>query len=176
MAMGLINDDSFDQELSRFNGTIKDLKRGRGNGTKNVPQEIRKLVADEALLGANAQEIAEQFGISTQSVSAYKNGATSLATYNEPNKELSGHIDSTRSEITKSARTRLMEALESITPEKIATSKVQVASQIAKDMSAIIKNIEPQKENSGPTVQFVMYAPQMKKEEDFDTKQIVDVN
>lgn len=193
MAIGVLSDDVFLEELSRFNkpdsdkqssaralpnnnAIVQDLIRGRGDKA-NTPMSIRKLVAEEAINGTSGGELAEKFNISRASVSAYKHGNTSLATYNEQNDELAEHIDFTKEDISKRARARLMDALSQITPEKIASQKVSVASQIAKDMSAIVKNIEPQKDtNNGPNVQYVIYAPQIKKEDDFEVKEIIDVS
>jgi len=65
----------------------------------------------------------------------------------------------------------LSQALAAITQEKLDYTDARDLSGIAKDMSVIIKNLEPptQVESSGEkTPQFVIYAPSFKDERSFE--------
>jgi hypothetical protein len=66
-------------------------------------------------------------------------------------------------------------ALSAITQEKLDYTDARDLSGIAKDMSAIIKNLEPPQiagNNSEVNQQFVIYAPTFRREESFD---VIDV-
>jgi hypothetical protein len=58
----------------------------------------------------------------------------------------------------------LLSAIEAITPEKINEAKLRDIASVAKDMSAVIKNMEPSVEADTARTQFIFYAPQQKEE------------
>lgn len=197
MGMGIVSDKSFDREflpdsavptpsdtISSTNTNTEDKgvviesnPRGRGIDSTEVPNSLRNLIGDESQTYGrqSAIELAQSFGISPSSVSAYNAGATSTATYNDrPN---SGAVRRSRERIAKRARGKLFMALNRITEEKLDAANVKDLSMIAKDMSTIIRNVEPMDEtkdkninnNNGPT--FVFYSPQIRREDTFTVVQ-----
>jgi hypothetical protein len=179
MSMGIVSDEDFMNELNNsapkyslptlvIGQVIDQAKPGRKEGDVNTPNIIRQIIGEEAIEGnrSGALDIAKRYGISASSVSAYSNGATSTASYHTPNAELNNSLDNTKSRVVKRARNRMMMALNAITPEKLESAKVRDAASVAKDMSAIIRNIEPPApmvmNDNGP--KFVLYAPQFIKE------------
>lgn len=188
MGMGIVNDDEFDSELSRSLPSVENKEpipraqiidsphKGRPVGSVEVPNSLRKIIGETSVSDGRqeALALAKDFGISPSSVSAYSQGATSTASYDErPNVDT---INRTKEKISKRARNKLMLALSHITSERMADAKVRDVASIAKDMSGIIKNMEPDgpktPANTGPT--FVFYSPQLKKEEHFDIVQSKD--
>ena len=166
MARLLVDDQTFERELQRY-GKIENFK-GRGQGNREVPSVLRKVIGESAL-EEGSKEVAAAFGVSKSSVDAYKNGATSSISYNEPDEDLKNHIDNKRLEISGRAKGRLLKALEEITDEKLEGSGVKTLAGVARDMSAIVRNIEPDpKVQGGNNVQFVFFAPHLKREQDFD--------
>lgn len=185
MPMGIVNDNDFDKELGnltplphvdstkepRVEGTIVDMTKGRGQGSVEVPDGLRKLIGQESVTNgrSSALAIANQFGISPSSVSAYTEGARSTATIDtKPNISV---INDAKLRVQSKARNRLMTALNSLTKEKIESARARDISSIAKDMSAVIRNMEPEKAQNplgagGPT--FVFYSPQVRHEEVFE--------
>lgn len=168
--LGLLTDDQFTDELESLTrnvtiGEVRKLGRGRGN-KEEIPNSVRALVAETAIEGSTAKEVAEAFDISPQSVHAYKHGATSLATYNEPEQQLAKAVNLKRAQINDSAHERIIEALKAITPSKLADSSVKVASAVARDLSAVVKNITPETIEE-KNYQIVVYAPQLKDESDY---------
>lgn len=155
-----------------MNGVIVDTTRGRGNNP-STPQGLRKLVGEESVINGrqSALELAASLGISPSSVSAYANGATSTATYDTPNTPLSNHLKESRIRVQKRARNKLMAALNHITTDKLAEAKPRDLAGIARDMSAVIKDMEPEKD-AGPlganAPQFIFYAPQFRDERHYD--------
>lgn len=183
MAMGIVSDEEFQIDYSKYTDIIIpsievvnsveiiDITKGRGNGNVEVPDSLRKIIGETNELEgrAHAIDLANKFGISSSSVSAYGNGSHSTASYDKrPGLD---HINQAKERISKKARNRLLAALNQITPEKLESEKAKDLSSVAKDMSVIIKNMEPEtivndKEKNSPT--FVFYSPQFIKEENFE--------
>lgn len=182
MGMGIVSDQDFDSELQK-NGTtesksgqskavvIDSPKKGRGEHSVEVPNGIRKLIGDDKINNGreSAIELAANLGISPSSVSAYSQGAKSTASYDDrPNLP---EINQAKEKISKRARRKLLLALNNLTPDKIKEAKAGEISVVARNMSAIVKDMEPDNpfnpnEKSGPT--FIFYSPQFRKEEHFD--------
>lgn len=181
MAMGVVSDKDFKSEQDKLcpkdmtdptshEAVIIDLEKGRGVHNLQVPEALRKVIGEEAISGgrSSALDLANNFGVSPSSVSAYSQGAHSTSSIDKK-PDLSGII-SAKLRIAKKARNRLNLALNNITDEKIASAKVKDIAGVAKDMSAIIKNMEPERANSnegGPT--FIFYSPQFRSEQNFET-------
>lgn len=191
MAMGIVSDSDFDKELSRISperneesksvknpvitGEVIDVSRGRGEGSTSVPDGLRKIIGEESAINGrqSAIELASQFGLSPSSVSAYANGATSTASYDRtPNKPF---VNDAKIRVSKRARGKLMLALSKITGEKLDGTNARDLASIAKDMSAVVKVMEPETpkspngdgEGKGPT--FIIYSPQFRDERHFET-------
>ena len=179
--MGICNDEDFEKELGKLSveipketpAEIVDINRGRGEGNLGVPESLREVIAEESVLSgrAGALGLARAFGVSDSSASAYANGSTSTASYNKPNATLKNHVDNAKRRVARTARQKLSLALSKITDEKLEDVKARDLAGIAKDMSAVVKNMEPSNgsedpRSNGPT--FVIYAPQMRREETFD--------
>jgi len=181
MPLGIVPDEIFDKEIEHEKDVVKtpiviDKEHsGRRNGDKAVPQELRKLLGEEATVNGRKSAVAlgESFGVSHDSVDAYTKGATSLATYHKPQEDLKSHLEKVKERITSKASRTLLGALDSITLDKLAGEKPRDAAGIAKDMSVIIRNMEPEageKTHIGPN--YVFYSPVMKKESDFEIIEI----
>jgi len=191
MPIGIVSDDDFFSELKGYKPatplkvvdppvlegeilpSIVDIpKRGRKDGDVAVPESLQKIIGEEALLNgrASAVALAGEFGLSPSSASAYAVGATSTSSYNQPKQSIVSHINKARERAMKRASKTLNMALGSITQEKLDYMDADKISGVAKDMSVIIKNLEPkQVEGSGQTTpQFVIFAPQFKDERSYD--------
>ena len=187
MPIGLVNDDEFNQELGLLSpvinkgpviqGQVIDKpNRGRADGDINVPDSLRQIIGETSVIEGRktALGLAGMFGISPSSVSAYAKGATSTTTYHEPSKSIISHINKSRRRAIKKAQVTLDSALGSITQEKLDYTDAKDLASIAKDMSVIIKNLEPPPDVTGrdqtsSTPQFVIYAPQFKDERSFES-------
>lgn len=181
--MGIVSDSEFDKEVTKTsistpsprpipsNAEIIDYSKGRGNGNLAVPDGLRKIIGEESIINGRQSgvELASRFGISPSSASSYAVGAHSTSTYNETAD--GGHTDHVRERVIRRAKSKLSLALKHITPEKLIAAKPRDLAGIAKDMSAVIKNMEPETPKSkegegGPT--FVFYAPQFRDERNFE--------
>ena len=181
MPLGVVTDTEFEKELERLNRkppvntiVVPIATPGRTEGKVNTPEPLRKVIAEEALSGTSPKELEKIFNVSQSSISAYKNGATSTASYNQPDKELGPFVDKVKGNIAKSARDKLFLALDNITSDNIINAKLKDKSQLAKDMSVIIKNMEPPgNTNNGVQVQFVYHAPPLDKENAYE---VIDID
>jgi len=181
MGMGVVSNEEFERELN--NGTtgapvvIDKEKPGRKEGDVNVPETLRKIIGETSATEGRQEAIAlaKMFGISDSSVSAYNNGATSTSSYHKPNKGITEYIKNRKAKLTKKALFKLAGALDSITPDSLSQIKPKDAAGIAKDMSAIVKNLEPSKDSSigeQQNNQFIFYAPQFMQEHQYDVVQV----
>lgn len=187
MPLGVVNEQEFQRELENsspkevqekeqpiITGEIIDLPtKGRNEGDVNVPQALRKVIGETyALDGRNeGRALARMFGVSDSSASAYAEGATSTASYNKPNTDILSFITQRKNRISKKALLKISKAIDHITEEKLQSVKARDLAGIAKDMSVIAKNMEPEvKGNSvGNNAQIILYAPVMQKEEHYTT-------
>jgi|GEM_PF-5235077 len=194
MAMGIVSDKDFNSEFSNLNPGSKisesDAKppsdntaiegevidgptKGRGNNP-GVPDELRKVIGAESAVNGrqSAIELAESFGISASSVSAYGVGAHSTTSYDErPN---GSHVNRSKERVAKRARSKLIQAINGITKDKLDTTNAKDLAGIAKDMAAVIKVMEPEPvramvTDNGP--KFVFYAPTLRKETNYEVVQ-----
>lgn len=154
---------------------IKDLKHGRGNGNNEVPDSLRAIIAHSLInKEGTLEQIAEIYGVSQSSASAYKHDATSTDSYDDADEKLSKSNGIFKSKIIDRAGQNLMSALEHITKEKLAAAKVKDIAGIAKDMSSVVNNLTPK--NDGITIndnKVVVYRPRLRQESEYE---IIEIN
>jgi len=191
MPIGLVSDDELTKELENLNApangnrvpytTIVDMpSRGRKEGDTNVPESLRKIIGETAVIDGRqaALKLASDFNVSPSSVSAYANGATSTKTYDSPSKSIIAHINKSRQRAIKRAQNTLNGALSAISQEKLDNADPKDLASIAKDMTVVIKNLEPEKasptDDGAKAPQFVIFAPQFRDERSFETIKVVE--
>lgn len=186
--MGIVTDSEFEAERQKtetpsvtiptksplIEGEVVTIPRGRGEGNIETPESVRKLIADTYQSEGRpaAIQLAKSFGLSESSVSAYAVGANSTATYNDrPNASV---VERSRNIVQGRALSKLKKAIHHITDDKLRDAKPRELAGIARDMSAVVKAMEPEKQsgegintNGGPA--FVFYAPKFTKEENYET-------
>lgn len=174
MAIGSVDEFEFLEELAKLQGSasqkgiVKVRESGRKVGNVAIPDEIKKLVAEELLQGASAKEVSEALNVSKSSASAYKNGANSTATYDTPNENLTKHINDIKSKMSKKASEKLELALDSITEDKITDLSANKAAMLAKDMSSIIRDMEPADKGGTTIGQVIIHAPRVRNEDEYE--------
>lgn len=175
MPLGIISNELMQAELERLQDKtpraliIEKPSVGRTPENGNTPDSIRKVIATEPL--ESSKELARLFNVESSSVSAYKNGATGTASYNEPDLGLKAVALGAKERIAKKARNRLGLALNHITDEKLSEAKLSEISSVARDMASVVKAMEPtiEHEKNQLNAQFVFYAPRLKSESDYDS-------
>jgi hypothetical protein len=180
MPLGLVNDDDFLREIERLNkkeevplpvpmAIVKEpVPLGRPPGKENTPEIVREVVATLQLEGAPSKIVGQAFGVTEDSARAYKNGATSLATYNEPSPKLHEHVLSTKEKIAKIAARKLRQSLRAISEDKIKDLSPNKAAQLAKDMSAIVKDMTSDGDDGNKGVQVVFFSPRPEPRDSYE--------
>lgn len=148
--------------------SIHTIEKGRPIGRNNRTDEERKIIAGEALISGTGIT-AKKFGIADSTVSAYKHGATSTSSYNQPDDELLRSVSRQRVQIAHVAHGKLSQALDNITSEKLSGANLRTLASVAQSMSAIVKNMEPDNPTANQqNIQFTFYAPKQRDENKFD--------
>ena len=175
MPMGILSDKEFEEELSSIQVPSESKLKGRGE-VKEVPESLRKVIAEDAINGDSPKELSRAYGVSESSISAYKVGATSTSSYNRPDEKLLQAGISARSRLSSKSRRILIKALNQITDDKLKFTKAIELSSIAKNMSGIMNDMEERNKeliNNGTiNQQVIIYKPRMQSEEEFD---VIDV-
>jgi len=181
MAIGRVSSDVFDKEVLHPSKQVEEPRvqiidkpsKGRKEGDNNVPEGLRKLIGESYEIDGRASgvDLAKRFGISPSSASAYANGATSTKSYDSPVPAIKSHIIKQKERAVKRASQTLNQAISAITQEKLDYADPKDLAGIAKDMSAIIKNLEPPVttvESGQSSPQFTIYAPTFRDERSFE--------
>jgi hypothetical protein len=149
---------------------------GRPEGKGNIPDVVKKVIAEEFLNGASHKEITAAFNVSQPVTTASAKGLSNSSPGAEINPELKNHVVKIRNRIVRKASNKLTLALDQITQDKLNDLSPRDSSAIAKDMSQIIRNLEPEKEGGGKgnSAQFIYFAPQQKSLNDYDVVTVKD--
>lgn len=185
MSIGIVSSDEFEAELDRADRSpvpelrpaqVIDINRGgRSEGDNNVPDSLRKIIGEEAVINgrSSARAFAKGFGISDSSVSAYTDSKTSTAAVNK-NTKLVDHLNGAKLRVALKAKKKLHAALDNITDNKLEDLKAVDLAQVAKAMSGIIKDMTPEEKSdsgnqtfNGPSI--VLFNPGFNKESNFET-------
>jgi hypothetical protein len=182
MPIGIVSSVEFEKELGGFNEgsvptkgiIIETPKPGRKTGDFNVPDSLRKVIAETSIEEGSkeSKKLAAAYGISGSSVSAYKVGAKSTASYDSPDDGLRSVVKDTKIRISSKAKSRLLKAIQHITDDKLEGAKVRDLAGIAKDLATVVKVMEPETKEASSTIAgptFVFYTPPQKKEEQYET-------
>lgn len=181
MPLGIVSEKEFEQENGRKDvleekntstprALVKDSNLGRGN-KQETPEVIRNIIGEEKIKGEVGKELAKLFGVSETSVSAYSNGLTSSA--GTESGDLKEHVRKVRVQVKSKAAAKLDLALENITQDKLEKARVGELSAVARNMAAIVKDMDEQEGDGGNKTQIIFVAPHIRKEEQYD---VIDVS
>lgn len=155
------------------NEEIRLLVHGRGSKPE-TPAIVRELIAAEATAGASSKVLQGAFNVSGSSVSAYKNGAKSTASYHDKDPGLVDAIDKTNESIARIATGKIMRALGAITDSKVDELSPLKAADLAQKMSNVVKNMKPDEVSKDSGVKIVVFQPRVKEEDEFEIVQVLE--
>lgn len=170
MAMGVVSEADLQAELAKV---IQKERPGRNQGDKNVPEALRKVISETSITEGRQEAVAlaNMFGVSNSSTSAYARGATTTDAPINSNKALADSNKRVFGKIQKRAQSKLLIALDQIDETSIGNCDAVEASQVAKNLAGIIKDFSPDLKNpeSGVSLQqqLVIYAPFIRREDEF---------
>jgi hypothetical protein len=198
MALGIVTDTDFEKELNNSSHTTKTVMTdipprasnseviiptivenpsvGRTPDVSNVPQSLRKILAEtHAVEGlGRAQELANSLipgGISQPTLSTYGNGQISRGNHkSSESNDLLNYVNGRKTKITKRALNKINLAMSLMDEDKLNSCDAKELSAITKDMAQVVKHMEPEQreDRKSEPVQFIMYAPQVRTENNYD--------
>jgi transcriptional regulator with XRE-family HTH domain len=137
-------------EVVKFRDTSRE-------GKPNLPVFVRTTMAILAE-GEPQSSVAKEFGVSQMTVSKAKNGKT---------KTDRSEIDMVRNAVQDKALERLMVSLNLINDDKLSSSSAKELSGIAANMAKVVDRTAPKGQLDGANVQLLVYAPQIKAEDNY---------
>lgn len=193
MPMGVVDSTEFEEQLNNVakpvptrnpvpsnptplvEGEIVESNKGRNKGDVNVPTSMQALIAGVAATEGReeALQLGKALGISSSSVSAYSNGATSTKSYNQPKSGILEVIRTRKTHASKKALRKLHSALDNIEETELANLGARHLASIAKDLAGVVKIMTPEEvSGSGPSVVFQLFAPPTRPEHEFEVIQV----
>lgn len=150
-------------------------KQGRTEGSTGIPPKVQELIGTLAHTSDSTQsEIAEQFGVSSYSVSHLKRGLVG----NRFNPELRQTIDVNKSSIDvkkdqahESALDNLMDTMAALKLRIPQVTKAKDLSKIASDMSRVVVNLKNKKEDEDErksNVVVILHKPVQNREDQYE--------
>lgn len=178
MPLGIISESDYNKEvissLNRITPArslpIIELDKDKGRNNKSeTPDSIRSVIAQEALLGVSAKEIAREYNVSQSSISAYKKDATSTTSYNKSDKSLRNRNSIFRDRIVRKSSRIALTALDSIDSRDFETASLTDKARVAKEMASIVRDMSgsDNDESGKPIAQIIIHAPQMRTDKDY---------
>jgi predicted transcriptional regulator len=176
MPLGIISDLDFERELNELSRKSEleshnEVRPGRNNKVE-TPNSLRKVISGEVIEGGDRSEVARAFNISESSISAYLHGATSTTTYNKIEQSLSNHNNKVKEKIIGLTRSKLRKAVRHITDEKLAAAKPGELAIVARNMSAIANDLEPEITVEESRRIVVTVKPRIRQEDEFEVLSI----
>jgi hypothetical protein len=185
--MRILNEEEADKSLNRENNLahkinrireVRELDRteiskdhipGRDQGTPNVPEFLRPVIAAEARI-CKHQEVADAYGIGKSTVDHYATGRIGGSKEAGERAGLKQDTDKRLEPIRSRALDLTMKALGLVeNNEDLPNCKPEVLMNIASQASRIHQNLSP-KENplDQDRTQLIVYAPNLKKIADYE--------
>ncbi len=190
MPIGIVNKDDYKKETAnnpigmspvvensgaRPIAIIESKGVPAGRGTREVPEAIRNVIAQEMILGGSRKEVGAIFGVSEQTTAAYKMGTRTLEKPGH-DKKLKSKNQIFRDTIIRKASRLSLKSINAINDEEVEAASVMEKASIAKTMASIVKDmtpIESSDNDSSTNVQVIIHAPAIRAEKDYYDGQII---
>lgn len=178
--LGIISDTDFNTELNNLEKSFARLGEsnlGRGKGNIETPNVLRKVIAAEVIEGGSRNEVSEAFNISQSSISAYLKGVNSTSDYTDEtkiNQALTNSNLKTKERIINLTRSKLRKAVRHITDEKLKDAKPGELAVVARNMSSIANDLEPEVQISETRKVVITYRPRIRQEDDYQILQVME--
>lgn len=158
---------SDDDALELLDSALDDKPKKRGPKGKHRSNEER---ADIGVLGQliGCSEVSEALEISTAQPSLYSRGKKQTD-YNIDD-DLAKRVTKKLNNIRNITSRKLKLTVESIDDDKLKElgTNPEKASRVAMNLARVVEKTMPKVESNGPTANFIMMVPNIKKEEDYE--------
>jgi hypothetical protein len=131
---------------------------GRTTGTKNIPTDQKALIG--AVAKVDGPTVASKlFGVSISQASNYSKGVSTHG--NGVNSELSEKVDDRMSALHSKVLDKLLDSIDAIDDDKVKKLDPKSQTEVAKNLSTIIKNTTEEKREDSKQV-VIIYAPEQR--------------
>lgn len=138
----------------------------------HTPEDI-KILAGALFITEGAAVAAEVSGLSKNLTRIHGKGLTTRTRYDE---DLAEKVLEKKEELAAPAREKalniILNAMNTITPEKLEQAKLREASSVAKDMASVIEKLADKNNNNGNSISFHFHAPRERKEDEYVVKDV----
>lgn len=161
------------QEINKGPGEIT-VGSGRETCTtiRNTPEDI-KVLAGAIFIAENSKIAAEVSGLSEHVTRIHAKGLSTHSTFDE---KFAEKVLEKKEELAAPAREKalsiIMNAMQTITPEKLENAKLREASSVAKDMASVIEKLADKNGGNGNSISFHFHAPRERKENEYVVKDV----
>lgn len=155
-------------EILSTHGVRNTGTQGKVSGDSNVPPIIREVIGKIAVIDSPSN-VARAFNVSEASASNYSNGHV-----NHGDGKLAERIDSFVEKAQEQAASKLLHALGVITPEEVEAAPLKTKLEVVDRFAGVVSKLRPRFVD--PMIRdsnVVIYRPAMKKEEDYESMEIV---
>lgn len=199
MAMGVVSDDDFEAAAQQSNkrksepepsvpektvpsaasqpliqsnpdNVIRRPFHGRNPNDNNVPSIVREIIADDTQ--KTGAQLAQTFGVSESSVSAYQHGNTSTASYDKPDDKLKQVVTQRRERINRKSNRALIRVLNKLDSDefeaKLDECKPTELSTVAVNISRVVQSSDAASDVSVKQQNIIFYAPTPVKTDSFE--------
>lgn len=143
-----------------------------GRQLPRMPEQAKEEIKNLALSGAMTQTaIAERYGITQPAVSALKKDALEQEAERRAIDE-EKRDDKLATQIKDEAASKMLLAMGLITEEKLENLKARELSMVASNLAKVHDSFNPKAAQVGPTVNLVVYSPEVREEKSFKIVEI----
>lgn len=139
---------------------------------KHTPEDI-KVIAGALFITENAKIAAQVSGLSDHLTRTHGKGLITRKAYDA---EFAEKVLEKKEELAAPAREKalsiIMNAMQTITPEKLENAKLREASSVAKDMASVIEKLADKNGSNGNSISFHFHAPRERKENEYVVKDV----
>ena len=154
---------SAEQAESRLNHQNNFCRNGRNLGSIAIPDKIRELAGFAAHF-ETAKSVGDAFGISPMSAH--------LAKQSENNLEVRDAIAERLGVVQDQALTKMLQAMNVISPDKIDKLNVKSARGLIKDMAVVIDRTTIKRDPTLVAGNIVIYAPALRAETNYEVIEV----
>lgn len=146
------------------------LHQHKVNGRVDLPPLLRTIIGAAANVSEDTQKsLGDTFGVDQSTVSNAKHGKVN----GKGNGDLAVKIAQSVDKVKEKAYDRLVSLFENnISEENLATLKTREAISAAKDIAAVIDRISPKSGDNGNKIAFVVYAPRIRGEQEYESIEV----
>jgi hypothetical protein len=148
--------------------SLNPFRLGR-TGAPEIPNELKPVIGAIARL-TSSREAEEEFGVNHTSAAEY-----AQEDFGKKAGDAKGKVEDEIAPVRKLALSRVSSALSCITEEKLQDNSAKTLSEIARNLSSVIRNSMPQDKNDdGQKYNFVVFTPKVREMKQYEGVEVAE--